>query len=70
MYSEPLILPLNIDGTIYGLQDEKGAIIGTGTREGCEVLVHIMNLRTNQSLPEDVTTKTRPRVNLRAALVI
>jgi hypothetical protein len=35
----PIILPLDIQGMIYALQDDKGNTIGTGTREVCEVLL-------------------------------
>jgi hypothetical protein len=42
MYSEPIILPLNADSRLYALQDEQGRIIGTGTREICEVLLSII----------------------------
>ena len=42
MYSEPLILPLDANGRLYALQDEKGNTIGTGTREVCEVLLYLM----------------------------
>lgn len=42
MYSEPIILPLNADGKLYALEDEQGRIVGTGTREICEVLLTFM----------------------------
>lgn len=42
MYSEPIILPLNADGQLYALEDEHGRIVGTGTREVCEVLLTII----------------------------
>ena len=42
MYSEPIILPLNADGQLYALEDEHGRIVGTGTREICEVLLRII----------------------------
>jgi hypothetical protein len=42
MYSEPIILPLNADGQLYALEDEYGRIVGTGTRETCEVLLTII----------------------------
>ena len=42
MYSEPIILPLNADGLLYALEDEHGRIVGTGTREVCEVLLTII----------------------------
>lgn len=42
MYTEPIILPLNAEGKLYALQDESGRIVGTGTREICEVLLTIV----------------------------
>ena len=42
MYSEPIILPINADGQLYALEDEHGRIVGTGTREVCEVLLTII----------------------------
>ena len=70
MYNEPIILPLNVDGTIYALQDEEGAIIGTGTREVCEVLVHIMNNQASSAQYREAPKKVLPRSNVRAAIVI
>jgi hypothetical protein len=37
-----MILPLDIHGRIYALQDAQGDIIGTGTREVCEVLMYVI----------------------------
>jgi hypothetical protein len=42
VYSEPISLPLNADGQLYALEDEHGRIVGTGTREVCEVLLTII----------------------------
>ncbi|MFN2514503.1 MAG: hypothetical protein ABR568_24220, partial [Pyrinomonadaceae bacterium] len=42
MYTKPMILPLDPQGKIYVLQDEKGNTIGTGTRQVCEVLLYII----------------------------
>ena len=42
IYSQPMILPFNPDGSIYVLQDEHGRIIGTGDREVCAVLLETM----------------------------
>ena len=33
MYSAPIILPLDWTGRIYVLEDEKGQVVGTGSRE-------------------------------------
>jgi hypothetical protein len=70
VYSEPIILPFDVFGDIYAIQDETGNIIGTGARETCAVVLHMMR---EQSSP---TTYTRSRVetsqcsNVRAAIVI
>ena len=59
VYSEPIILPLNADGQLYALEDEHGRIVGTGTREVCEVLLTIIKkevftVRHAQSRKSDV----------------
>jgi len=68
MYTKPMILPLDVNGKIYALQDEKGNTIGTGTREVCEVLLYII------TKPPSATGKTRllipQRPNVRAAIAI
>jgi len=69
MYTEPVILPLDRDKSIFAMH-LNGGIIGAGSREVCELLVHLISQQTTQSLPEDVTTHTIPRANLRAAIVI
>jgi len=48
MYTKAMILPLDIEGKIYTLQDEKGKTIGTGTREVCEA---VLNIITRPSTP-------------------
>jgi hypothetical protein len=42
LYSGPIILPLDIDGKIYALQDRFGVVVGTGSRETCEVLIKFL----------------------------
>ena len=42
MYTRPMILPLDSTGRIYVLEDEKGQIVGTGSREVCETLMYII----------------------------
>jgi hypothetical protein len=69
VYSEPIILPFDVFGDIYAIQDEKGNIIGTGARETCAVVLHMMREQTSR------TTYTSSRVetshtNVRAAIVI
>lgn len=53
MDAQPMTFPLNAEGKIYALQDEKGNIIGTGTREICEVLVHIMTKGASRKTHEE-----------------
>lgn len=71
MYTKPMILPLDLEGKIYSLQDEKGNTIGTGTREVCEVLMYIITkppARTNLSGSNRASATRRP--NVRAAIAI
>jgi hypothetical protein len=42
MYTRPMILPLDSTGRIYVLQDEKGQVVGTGSRDVCERLMYII----------------------------
>jgi hypothetical protein len=70
MYTKPMILPLDIEGRIYALQDAKGNIIGTGTREVCEVLLYIVT-KSPSPLSSDKRQLLIPqRPNLRAAIPI
>jgi hypothetical protein len=70
LYADPIILPLDCDGKLYTIQDERGNTIGTGTREICEVLVHMMK----KELATESTSKLQPKIprrqNLRAAIEI
>jgi len=71
MYTKPMILPLDVEGKIYSLQDEKGNTIGTGTREVCEVLMYII---TKPPIQSNASGNTRANVarrpNVRAAIAI
>jgi hypothetical protein len=69
MYTKPMILPLDIDGKIYALQDEKGNTIGTGTREVCEVLLYIITKPASRSVSRP-SVRMVPRPNVRAAIAI
>jgi hypothetical protein len=42
MYTMPMMFPLDSHGKIYVLQDEKGKTIGTGSRQVCRDLLHII----------------------------
>jgi hypothetical protein len=67
MLAEPKIYPLDDNGQIYALQDEKGNTIGTGTREVCEVLLYIITKPAMQS----VSGRLNPqRPNVRSAIAV
>jgi hypothetical protein len=70
MYAAPMILPLDIGGKIYALQDEKGNTIGTGTREVCEILLYIITKPASPSLSGRINAPIQPRPNVRAAIAI
>jgi len=70
MYNEPMILPLDANGRIYALQDEKGNTIGTGTREVCEVLLYIITKSASPSSAGRANGALRQRSNVRAAISI
>lgn len=70
MHAKPMILPLDTNGEIYALQDEKGNTIGTGTREVCEVLLYIITKPASQSISGRVNVPAPHRGNVRAAIAI
>ena len=70
LYTEPTILPLDLKAEIYAIHDEKGNTIGTGTREVCEVLVHIVWKRDWSVKSADLRARNSVRTNVRAAIVI
>ena len=67
MYTRPMILPLESSGRIYVLEDEKGQVVGTGSREVCETLMYIIGagLSTTTDQPQPSA-----RTNVRAAITI
>jgi hypothetical protein len=67
MDAKPIILPLDPEGRIYVLHDEKGNTIGTGTREVCEVLMYMITNATRTALSGDSGVNKRQRPNARAA---
>jgi hypothetical protein len=69
MSAEPTILPLDANGRIYALYDEKGNTIGTGTREVCEVLLYIITKPASESISGRVNSGAH-RPNVRAAIPI
>ena len=67
MYTRPMILPLDSTGRIYVLEDEKGQVVGTGSREVCEALMYIIGANSAPAKEENLTTA---RPNVRAAITI
>ena len=67
MYTRPMILPLESTGRIYVLQDEKGQVVGTGSREVCETLMYI--IVTGLSSATD-SPQPMGHGNVRAAITI
>jgi hypothetical protein len=70
MYPRPTIVPLNAEDEIYALFDEKGVVIGTGTREVCEVLINILNRQALPPVSKETSPVEFPRTNIRPAIVI
>lgn len=70
MYSNPIILPLNPEGSIYVLQDELGETIGTGTREVCELLLHVINKQGLGRRAGIQRERSVPHQNVRSAIAI
>jgi len=70
MYAEPIIFPIDANGQIYALQDEKGNTIGTGTREACEVLFYMITKPASPMVSGRVNGSLDQRPNIRAAIGI
>ena len=71
MDAEPKIIPLDNDGNIYAIQDARGNLAGTGSREVCEVMIYLVRkLRTSSMLSDRDRTLEPRRPNLRAAITI
>ena len=67
MYTRPMILPLDSTGRIYVLEDEKGQVVGTGSREVCEALMYIIGANVEPAKEQNQTTA---RPNIRSAVTI
>ena len=67
MYTVPMILPFEATGRIYVLEDEKGQVVGTGSREVCETLMYIIGAGLAR-VAEQAQQITRS--NVRAAITI
>jgi len=70
MYAEPMILPLDVNGKIYAIQDERGNTIGTGSREVCEVLLYIITKPASPTISGRINLPIPQRPNVRAAIAI
>lgn len=70
MYGEKTILPLDANGKIFAIQDEKGSIIGTGTREVCEILLYIITKPASTSISGRINAAVERRANVRSAIAI
>ena len=67
MYTRPMILPLDSTGRIYVLQDAKGQVVGTGSREVCETLLYLIGAGI---APVTDQAQNMNRSNVRAAISI
>ena len=67
MYTRPMILPLDSTGRIYVLEDEKGQVVGTGSREVCETMMYLIGAGLS---PATESAQTGNRSNVRAAITI
>lgn len=67
MYTRPMILPLDSTGRIYVLEDEKGQVVGTGSREVCETLMYLIDAGLSPA-PEKIQPAAQS--NVRAAITI
>ncbi|HEX7772112.1 MAG TPA: hypothetical protein VF435_06790 [Pyrinomonadaceae bacterium] len=67
MYTRPMILPLESTGRIYVLEDEKGQVVGTGSREVCEALMYIIGAGLSPTMDQP---QPSAHTNIRAAITI
>ena len=70
MRGEKLIQPLDANGRIYAIQDEKGNIIGTGTREVCEILLYIIGKPASATISGRINSPVERQPNVRSAISI
>ena len=70
MHTETMILPLGVDGEIYAIQDNRGNIIGTGTRDVCELLLYIITKPASASISGRINAPVQHRANVRSAISI
>ena len=61
-----MILPLDSTGRIYVLEDEKGQIVGTGSREVCETMMYLIGAGLSPATEQSQAART----NIHAAITI
>jgi len=70
MYSNPMIFPLDLKGDLHSLQDQFGNTIGTGTREVCEVLMHLITKKMANVCESSSMSLPQTTSNLRSAITL
>ena len=70
MYTTPMMFPLDLDGRLHSIQDEHGNTIGTGTREVCELLLHLINKGRAGAMDSSNLQMPPLRANVRSAVAI
>jgi hypothetical protein len=70
MPTDPVVRPLSVDENIYAICDESGRTVGTGTREVCEVLLHIITKSNQPDIRLRPGASSVGRANVRAAITI
>lgn len=67
MYTKPMIFPLDADGNLYAIQDEKGDHIGVGTREVCQTLLQLITGSGLMSMPSKPKSRKKRSNDLAAS---
>lgn len=70
MYTTPMMFPLDLEGKLHSIQDEHGNTIGTGTREVCELLLHLINKGRSGAMEISNLRMPPQRPNVRSAVAI
>ena len=70
MYTTPMMFPLDLEGKLHSIQDENGNTIGTGTREVCELLIHLIKKGRAGAMESSNLQIPLQRPNVRSAVAI
>jgi hypothetical protein len=69
-----MIFPLDPDGVLYALQDEKGNQIGVGSRDVCQTLLYLVTNSPLMSRPQHATAQgaamSRAKVSARTTAAL